>query len=39
MTAEQEAAIMAQLLSRPAKLDTCNACKKALNGNDECDCS
>lgn len=39
MTDEQEAAILAGLLSRPEKLKTCNACKKALNSQGECDCS
>ena len=36
---QQEAATLAGLLSRPAKLNTCSACKEALNGQGECDCS
>lgn len=39
MTEAEEDAMLAQLLSRPAKIATCSACKKALNGQDECDCS
>lgn len=39
MAEEHEAAILAGLLSRPEKLNTCSACKKALNGQGECDCS
>ena len=39
MAEAKEDAIIAQLLSRPERLATCNACKKPMNGQDECDCS
>ena len=36
---QQEAAMLAQLLSRPEKLNTCKACDKVQNAQGECDCS